>query len=125
MKIKCIPCKKDVPANRVDGTIIYPHRPDLKYLDFFQCPYCKNHVGTHKESIKPLGCIVSKEVKKARIFIHDLIDPFWKSGKMKRSQIYKKISDKLVWEYHTGNIRDIQEARKIYKICLEIVKETS
>ncbi len=35
---------------------------------------------------------------------------------MKRASLYKKISDELGWQYHTGNIRTIEEARKVYVI---------
>ncbi len=125
MKISCYVCGKITDANLVKGNIIYPHRPDLYNLNFYQCPDCKSYVGTHKDSNKPLGSIVTKEVKNARISIHNLIDPIWKTEKIKRKKLYKKISNSLGYEYHTGNIETIKKARKIYRIILNIKMELS
>ena len=84
---------------------------------------CENFVGTHKDSALtnpiPLGCIVGEEIKKVRMHIHKLIDPVWRSGKIKRKDLYNNISDLLGYEFHTANIENINEARKIYKIIKE------
>jgi len=34
---------------------------------------------------------------------------------MKRKEVYRKISDEFGWNYHTAQIRTIEEAREIYR----------
>lgn len=118
MKIYCTCCKKDVDAVLTNGKEIYPHRPDLHNLPFWKCPGCNYYVGCHhktKNRTKPLGCIPTQEIKNARKCIHQILDPLWKNGKYKRKDLYKKISDKFGWRFHTANIKSIDEARSIYK----------
>lgn len=47
--------------------------------------------------------------------MHRIIDLLWKNKKVKRRELYKKISDYLGYEYHTAEIRTIEEGRKVYK----------
>lgn len=126
MKLWCCQCQAEIEARLTTGAEIYPHRPDLATLPRWVCDGCKNHVGTyHKTSTptKPLGNIPSQEIKKARILIHALIDPAWKSGKVKRRAIYAHLSDKLGRDYHTAELRTIEEARTIYAAAREFVRE--
>lgn len=123
MNIYCCGCKIDAQARLTDGREIYPHREDLSDLPFWKCDTCKNHVGCHhktKDRTKPLGNIPTKELKNARQHIHRILDPLWKSGRFKRGQIYAKISNSIGYEYHTAEIKTVDEARKIYKIIKEL-----
>lgn len=123
MKLYCCGCKKEVLPRLTDGKEIYPHRKDLHYLPFWKCDTCQNFVGCHyktKDRTNPLGCIPTSEIKKARIHIHAILDPLWKTGKIKRGNLYKILSDKLGYEYHTANITDIEEARKIYRAIIDV-----
>ncbi len=125
MNIYCCCCEKNISAKLTDGSEIYPRRRDLYDLPFWKCDVCNNYVGCHHETknrIKPLGCIVTKEVKKARIDIHKLIDPYWKSGKFKRSHLYFLIGKKLERTFHIGEIKSIAEAREVYLIASSIVE---
>lgn len=124
MKIFCCQCAKNVDARLTDGAEIYPHRPDLHALPFWKCDACKNYVGCHHrttERTRPLGVIPTKEIKSARKQIHKLLDPIWERGKMKRGQVYKRISDALGYEFHTAEIRSVEEAQKITQIVKRIV----
>lgn len=112
MKLYCCSCEKEVIASRTSGTTIYPHRPDLENLIFYACPVCKNWVGTHKDG-RPLGVIPTPEIRQARQQIHAVLDPIWMSGKLKRKEVYKRLSDALGYEYHTASIRSIREAEKV------------
>ena len=123
MKIYCCQCKTKVEARLTNGREIYPHRDDLYGLPFWKCDACGNHVGCHhktKDRTRPLGHIPNKEIRNARKHIHALIDPLWKSGKLKRKDLYARISKQIGWEYHTAKIRNIDEAREVYRIALEI-----
>jgi hypothetical protein len=119
--IFCCECKADVDAHFITGKTAYPHRPDLFHKKFWQCQTCLNFVGTHAKgtSRKPLGCIPNNEMKTARMKIHAVIDPVWKSRRMSRKEVYQSISEFLGYEYHTGEIRDLETAKKIYSFAKE------
>ena len=126
MKIYCCGCGDKVSARLTDGKEIYPHRPDLYELPFWKCDECGNFVGCHhktKNRTNPLGCISTPEIKNARKHIHSILDPIWQNGKIRRRELYSKISEKVGWRYHTAEIRNIEEARNIYRIVLKISKE--
>lgn len=135
MKLWCCGCNKYVEAELCGGDRIYPHRPDLYNLWFYQCPHCKNYVGTHKKwgmgtngrkhNIRALGCIPTPELKKARHKIHEILDPLWQGNKPSgtRKRIYKRLSNALGYEYHTGNTRTIEECRTVYRLVKKIAEE--
>lgn len=105
-----------VAERLTDGKEIYPHRRDLFSLPFWKRDKCNNFVGCHhktKDRTKPLGCIPTPEIKNARKQIHGLLDPLWKSGRMKRGAIYGRLSAVLGREYHTAEIRTMSEANTI------------
>lgn len=125
MKLWCCTCQSDVEARLTDGREVYPHRPDLADLPRWKCDGCGNSVGTHHKTAdrtRPLGNIPSPELKKARMHIHDLIDPVWRDKRMKRGKLYGEISRRLGYEYHTGEIKTIDEARRVYRVALEYLR---
>ena len=127
MKITCCGCSgEEVEARLTDGEEIYPHREDLYELPFWICDACGNFVGCHHKTANrtaPLGCIATKEIKAKRIGIHQIMDPLWKEGKHKRSFIYKWLSDKLGYTYHTGSIKSLEEVAKVKSLLKEFTKE--
>ncbi|MEI6729821.1 MAG: zinc-finger-containing protein [Pseudomonadota bacterium] len=128
MMIYCCQCKIEVEAVLVSGKETYPHRDDLFDLPFWRCPTCRNFVGCHHKTenrTRPLGNIPNAELKSARQHIHKILDPIWKSGKISRGEVYKKISDKIGYQYHTAEIKTVEEAREIYKIVKDLSHENS
>ena len=126
MQIWCCQCQTYVLARLTNGAEVYPHRPDLADIPRWRCDGCGNHVGTHhktKNWSKPLGNIPSADVKRARIKIHELIDPVWKSGRISRRRLYTKMSAALGREYHTGEIKTIDEARNVYRVARDILNQ--
>ena len=131
-KIYCCKCLKNVEAKLVSGQGIYPNcKEDLQiklwHLPFWRCPTCKNFVGCHhktKDSTRPLGCIPTQEIKNARQHIHKLIDPLWQNHNepfRARGWIYRWLATKMgKKEYHTAEIRSVEEAREIYRHALTI-----
>ena len=126
-EIWCCECKNIVPAILVSGKKIYPHRPDLAELPFWECDTCKNYVGCHHKTLnrtKPLGNIPTKEIKNARKHIHAVIDPLWKNHEepyRARGWIYRFIAEKIgIEHYHTAEIKTIEEARKVYSVASKI-----
>lgn len=121
--IHCCGCGDKIEARLTSGQEIYPHRNDLNKLPFWKCDTCGNYVGCHhktKDRTRPLGNIPTPEIRKARQHIHAILDPLWIGKRASRRQIYKKISDKIGWNYHTANIKTVEEARKIYRIVKEM-----
>lgn len=130
--IFCCGCKKDVEAVLRSGAAIYPKvnnelQEKLWHLPFWLCPTCKNFVGCHhktKDPTRPLGCIPTAEIRNARKYIHALIDPFWKNHAepyRARAWVYRWLAAKMGWsEYHTAEIRTIEDAREIYRHAQKI-----
>lgn len=113
MKIWCVQCNETTNSNKVSGEQIYPHRQDLHKLSFYQCPACLNYVGTHKNSLAPLGVIPTPELRRIRQDIHALIDPIWQKRIATREQVYTWMSGYVGKTYHTANIRSVEEAKEI------------
>lgn len=128
MSLYCCGCEEKVEARLTSGAEIYPHRPDLHALSFWRCDACGNHVGCHHKTenpTRPLGCIPTKEVKNARKHIHRILDPLWKAGPYNRNEIYGLISDHIGREYHTAQIRTVEEARNIYRFVLKLKRKAT
>lgn len=124
--IYCCGCGRDVLARLTDGKEIYERRADLADRPFWKCDACKNYVGCHHKrrgnTTEPLGNIPTKELRGARQNIHALLDPLWRGTVKKRAKIYRKISESIGYEYHTAEIKTVEDARKIYRIVNEIAK---
>lgn len=119
----CCGCGVEVQARLTDGREVYPHRSDLAGLPFWKCDACGNHVGCHhktKERTRPLGNIPTPELRNARSHIHRILDPIWKQGRMPRGKLYAVLSDKIGRQYHTAEIRSVEEARAVYRAVQEL-----
>ena len=92
-KVKCDYCQG--AARLVNGSAIYPHRPDLMDKKFWQCAPCKAYVGCHPDSMIPLGRLANAELRREKQKVHALFDPLWKSRHMKRSDAYAYLAKKL------------------------------
>ncbi len=123
MKIYCCNCESDVKARLTGGFEIYPHRHDLSNLPFWKCDDCNQFVGCHHKTDKPtqpLGVIPSPQIKKMRKQIHSLLDPIWKTKRMRRGDVYKSLSRIHNRVYHTAEIRSVQEAEDIIQAVKDI-----
>ena len=122
-KIYCCGCERDVNARLTNGKEIYAHRPDLYGLPFWKCDDCGNFVGCHHKTAKPtqpLGVIPTKAITALRKQIHAVLDPIWQGGGLKRAQVYARMSAAMGKQYHTADIRTIDEAKEVLKIAREI-----
>lgn len=123
--IYCCGCGHDVMARLTDGREIYSRQGPWDKNPFWVCDECGSYVGCHHKmqhnKTLPLGNLADAEMRNARKHIHQLIDPHWKSGRMPRGLIYAKMTEKLGRQYHTGEIRTIDEARRVYRYAREIV----
>ena len=114
--IMCHVCNKKVYPELIYGEKFYPHRKDLFNKSFWQCTYCNSFVGCHPNTKLPLGSIVGPLVKKMRIQVHYILDNILQNNIISRSQLYKELSNKLGYTYHTANIRNTKEAYIILDI---------
>lgn len=127
-RIYCCACNRKVRARLTTGSEVYPRRKDLSALPFWKCDRCGNHVGCHHKTAtptKPLGVIPTPEITNARKHIHAILDPIWKSGRIERKKLYRMIGNRLGKEYHTAEIRTIDEARKVYALIRQCDAELS
>ncbi len=126
MNIHCCGCNTKIEARLTTGVEVYPHRGDLFDLPFWKCDICGNFVGCHHKTdnrTRPLGVIPTPDIKKARQEIHKILDPLWKDGGITRSKVYKLITERIGWKYHTAKIRSIEEARDIYRIVRDLANK--
>lgn len=123
--IECLQCEKYVKARLITGKEAYPYcwQKKLRKMIFWACPNCGGFVGVHPGTKTPLGCIPTPEIKEARKLVHNLIDPIWKSGAMKRGEVYRRLSDAVGHPYHNGETRSLDELRIAYREGLKIKKE--
>ena len=61
------------------GEEIFPNRPELAKALIWVCPYCGARVGSHPDG-KPLGTAANPELRKARVFVHEKLDPIWQKA---------------------------------------------
>ena len=90
------------------------------YGNSFMCYYCKPcnaYVGCHQNTKKPLGTITNAEGREWRKKVHAKIDPLWKSGQIKRKDLYARISKKIGKTYHTGETT-IEDCKNIFLLEL-------
>jgi len=125
-RIYCCGCQRGVSARLTDGAEIYRHRKDLARLPFWKCDTCGNHVGCHHKTstpTKPLGAIPTPELKRARSYIHDILDPLWKRKLVTRAYVYSRMASALKLQaYHTAEIRSVEEARIAYRAAQAIAR---
>jgi len=93
-EVICDYCGK--AAAFVTGLQLYPHRPDLYSLQFYQCQPCKAHVGCHKGSNGvPLGRLANADLRAAKNRAHAAFDPIWKGRSMSRGSAYSWLAKSL------------------------------
>jgi hypothetical protein len=82
-------------AALLKGRDIYPHRGDLCDKPFYACRPCGAWVGCHPGTTKPLGRLADQHLRKAKMRVHALLDPLWRSGQIKRSSVYARLADHM------------------------------
>ncbi len=123
MRIYCTGCVTDVEARLTNGAEMYPNSPELATMPFWVCDTCGAFVGTHhktKKKNRPLGYLATPEIKQWRMRIHAVLDPLWKTHQIPRGIAYGHIAFKLGYPYHTGEIKSIEEAKRVYQIVKEL-----
>lgn len=127
-EIYCCGCEKEVEAILTSGQWVCPDREESRDLPFWMCSKCENFVGCDqkaKDTTKPLGNIPTEEINGARKHINKIFYPLWRYHPEKfkaRAWINRWLSHKLGYEYHTAEIKTIEEAREVYSLVKSIKK---
>ena len=115
----CPYCQKEAPW--VENKAIYGRN----YGKSFMCYYCKPcdaYVGCHQNSKTPLGTMANKELRAWRIRAHDHIDPLWKTGRMKRKEVYAFLKEKLGVQVHVAE-SDLEMCKRILAVEFDAADE--
>lgn len=88
----CAHCGNE--ARLVDGSVVYPHRPDLFALNFWVCDECDARCGCHKpgaqteigvsDGTMPLGTPANAHLRALRSSVHRRLDPLWMGAAAKK-----------------------------------------
>lgn len=100
------------PAEWVENKEIYGKNYGKSYMAWL-CRPCNAYVRCHNNTKRAKGELANKELREARIQIHNFIDPFWKERRMNRKKMYKQLSDAIGYEVHVG------ETKTVYCYCIE------
>lgn len=119
----CCNCKQLQSCELVSGCDIYGSGTKYDWAYFFRCPDCGEYVGA-SQTYEPLGTIPTKEIRALRSQIHAVIDPIWKSGRLKRGEVYKSMAKALgILEYHTAELSTPEIALQALEVAHSL-KET-
>ena len=111
MKMKCPYCGKQ--AKFSPNEEFYGKRYGKSYMCYY-CKPCNAYVGTHNNTDQPLGTMANQDLRNWRKKAHRTIDPLWKSGKMKRNEMYELLTKEFGYKIHIGSA-DIATCKKVIK----------
>lgn len=88
----------------VTGSRIYPNRPDLADKPMWACLPCRAWTGCHPGTEKRVGRLANAATRRLRMAAHDALDPLWKSGRMKRKEVYAWLGEELGLAKHDCHV---------------------
>lgn len=124
---KCMHCKSESILK--DGSYIYPHRKDLKFLNFWVCVGCGAYVGCHKKGAKtdmgisdgtmPLGYPANQNLRQIRKETHYNFDTVISMLEIPRSGAYLQLAYFMNIKKHDCHIGMFSEADciKVYEFA--------
>ena len=115
--MKCPYCGED--AEWVPNEVIYGRRYGKSYMMWF-CRKDDAYVGCHNNTTRPLGVMANKELRGWRIKAHEHVDQLWKTKRLKRPTLYRRLNDWFGKEVHIG-VADIDMCRQIIAIPLDLL----
>ena len=97
--VKCPYCGKE--AEWTSNEVVYGRRYGKSWMCYW-CADCDAYVGCHNNTRVPLGTMANKELRRARMAAHEVIDPLWRSGEYTRKGLYRRLSDAMGHDVHIG-----------------------
>lgn len=120
----CCVCMETTTLRRGSGSEVYPHRADLAEVVVWICDRCGGHVGGHRGGRgAPLGSVPTPELRLARMRLHELIDPLWRAGRIRRGELYRRLSDDVGWDVHVARVSTLEEGRNLWRAAAAIRRE--
>lgn len=130
MSLSCTECGCETP-DLVTGAKIYPHLTNLHRKKIWLCP-CGAYVGCHPGTDDALGRPAGPETRKARGYVHAVLDPLWRDApalypadakpygirRVARLRCYEWLADQMgltADECHTGMFT-IEQCRQAYRL---------
>lgn len=110
------------PAEWVKNSEVYGGKIYGKSYMIWLCRNCGAFVGCHENTRNPLGTFADKELRQARMKVHAVIDPLWKSKKYARKTVYLRLKEAFGEEIHVGE-SDKQRCEEIIKTAELIFQE--
>ena len=107
--MNCPYCGKE--AEWCENSRIYGKNYGASYMCYF-CEPCNAYVGCHQNTRKPLGTMANKELREMRIKAHGNIDWLYKTGRIKRHNLYKRLTEHFGRPIHIGE-SDLETAKAI------------
>lgn len=112
-----------VESSLVNGTAIYPHRPDLAKKLFYRCKPCNAYVGCHPKTTTALGTLAGPALRMARQAAHAAFDPHFRfHGSKRRGEGYRWIQKRLGLTSEQAHIGSMDEATcwRVVEACREL-----
>lgn len=117
-------------AELVSGDDLFANHPELASKSFWRCAPCKAHVGCHEagrqvrgpdgritvsDGMLPFGTLANAALRSARTAAHDVFDPLWRSGRMRRSEAYAWMAEQLGLPFEGTHISmfDIEQCKRL------------
>lgn len=120
MKIYCGGCQADIDAVLKTGADLFPTKPHLAELPFWECPCCGNYVGCHYKTerpTRPLGSIPTVEQRRMRRVIHQEIG----RASLPAALAYRRMAQALkVRSYHTAALVGDEQHRAALKAAMSL-----
>lgn len=120
MRVFCAVCNDTKDGIMLTGRDVMPKVYQVASDIFHKCPDCGNYVGSHKSNKKPLGVIVTKEVRIERKSIHEIMDRMIKSNKCAKAELYDLVTKKIGRAYHTASLYNMDECKIVREALHEI-----
>lgn len=118
-KVNCNYCGE--PAKMISGKQLYYGKgyPHLDKLMYWQCVPCNAHVGTHKNTSKPMGRLANPALRKAKSAAHNAFDPLWQDGEMSRTEAYGWLAHAMAIERKNCHIGyfNLDECLQVLIVC--------
>lgn len=91
-EVMCGYCQK--PAELVAGSVVYPYRPENADKQYWCCRDCKAWVLA-KPNGQPAGKLANGELRRLKMELHKLFDPWWRGENMPRRAAYRWLSKRI------------------------------
>lgn len=87
--------------------------------NIYICHDCRAWVGCYRGTNNALGRLAKDDLRKLKIEAHNEFDKHWKSGKYKRREMYRWLSEKMNLPQHETHIGmfDEEQCRRCIELC--------